>query len=71
VLVTSNSEVVSQNVDEDGEFCITSEKTKRKLHRGPWDSKDKARARAKERTREKLIIRALEIPKKNAQTLII
>ena len=58
VSVTSDSEVVSQN----GEF-LSREKTNRKLHRVARDSRDKARARARERTREKLIIRGLEISK--------
>jgi hypothetical protein len=60
VSVTSDSEVVSQNVE--GEFfnCITKEKANRKLHVVARDSRDKARARARERTREKLIIRGLD-----------
>nr|UPO78978.1 TCP transcription factor 12 [Betula platyphylla] len=58
VSVTSDSEVVSQNADGDGELfnCITVEKTNRKLQRvNARDSREKARARARERTREKLI----------------
>ncbi|KAF5444469.1 hypothetical protein F2P56_033597 [Juglans regia] len=74
VSVTSDSEVVSENVEiaSDGDqrgFCadvesfnrVATEKTNRKLHIVARDSRNKARARARERTRKKMMIRGHEV----------
>ncbi|KAG6624104.1 hypothetical protein I3843_16G002600 [Carya illinoinensis] len=74
VSVTSDSEVVSENVEiaSDGDqrgFCadvesfnrMAREKSNRKLHIVARDSRNKARARARERTRKKMMIRGHEV----------
>lgn len=77
VSVTSDSEVVSEDVEiaADGDQMgfvanigifnrIAKEKPNRKLHTVARDSRDKARARARERTKEKLMIRGTEKSKR-------
>ncbi|XP_040997939.1 transcription factor TCP12-like [Juglans microcarpa x Juglans regia] len=74
VSVTSDSEVVSENVEigSDGDqrgFCadvesfnrMATERTNRKLHIVARDSRNQARARARERTRKKMMIRGHEV----------
>ncbi|XP_030948194.1 uncharacterized protein LOC115971906 isoform X5 [Quercus lobata] len=71
VSFTSESEVVSENLEivDDGEFVnrLARVKKNRKIHRVARDSRDKARERARERTREKMIIRGLEKSKQSSE----
>ncbi|KAL0000223.1 hypothetical protein SO802_019825 [Lithocarpus litseifolius] len=71
VSFTSESEVVSENLEivDDGEFVnrLARVKKNRKIHRVARDSRDKARERARERTREKMIIRELQKSKQSSE----